>query len=602
MIRLTALTAVILLVVCPAVFAKDIIELKSGEKVEGKLIAEARTEITIQTDKTKLVLPKGMIKIMKVEVVDVFFADGRKLTGQIEQETDHTITLRMKLGGITIDKMDIDEMKHRVIEQEPVIWAKKAKKSSGSSFGGRKSRTTGLEKIKFPEPTESLSVNEIRQLHNQAMRLLQGKKFKESIKIYEKILRTNPKDSTALYNLACAYSLMGDKNNAVKYLRMSVAAGYTNFSHMGRDGDLDSIREHKGYKELMKKRDAIQLQGAQQQLENLKKQFGEGYTYEIEESRKLIFATNQSLETLQRMKDHLFRFADAQWKMLWDNKPSYYITVVCPDRATFKKMAKPGVGGWYNPGNKILVCGDIGLTLNHEFTHALHFADQEARRMAAPIYIIEGFSTLFESSGFVGDKLKPRLISGRFSAIRRATERNGHVAWEQFRVCQQSQYGGFHYAQGRYMMIYIYENDKLRKWYDTYCETYKEDRSGKKAWEKIFEKSFGEIEKEWITWMNNLKYDPPKRVRQGGPFLGVQSEECEKGIALYQVVADSPADKGGLKEGDILTHAEEKPIKTHNDFIDFLNEHKPGDTVKFKVIRGKKKKTITVTLGNRPGR
>ena len=520
----------------------------------------------------------------------------------IDRTLAHAITLRMRLGGITIDKMDIEEIKHRIEEQKPVIWEKK-EKTPGSRPGGRRSRNTGLEEIKFPEPTEKLSVQEIRQLHGQAIRQLQGKNFKEAIRLYEKILRGSPKDSTALYNLACTYGLMGDKNRAVKYLRMSVAAGYTNFGHMERDTDLDGIRGHKGYKELLKKRDAIQLQSAGRQLEELKKQFGEGYTYEIEETRKLIFATNQSLEILQRMKDHLFRFADSQWKMLWDNRPSSYITVVCPDKTAFRKIVpNPSIGGFYNPGSKILICGDIGLTLDHEFTHALHFADQEAKRMSAPIYIIEGFSTLFESTGFVGDKLKPRLISGRFNAIRRATEQGRHIPWEQFRNYKQSQYGGFQYAQGRYLMVYIYENDKLKKWYDTYCETYQQDKSGKVAWEKVFGKSFSEIEQEWVTWMNGLKFEPRKRTRTGGPFLGVQSEECDQGIALYQVVPDSPADKGGLCEGDILTHAEGKPIKTHNDFIDFLNAHNPGDTVKFKVIRGKKKKTVTVTLGNQPGR
>jgi hypothetical protein len=541
---------------------------------------------------------------MKIEMEEVTLADGRTVMGQIEKETDSSLTLRMRLGGLKIDKMDIENRETKIIEQKPVIWEKRA--SSGTSgsrrTGRRKGSKTGLEDIVFPKPTEKLSVTEIRQLHSRAIRLLQDKKYKQSIQLYEKVLRTDPKDSTALYNLACAYSLMGDKNKAIKYLRMSVAAGYTNFSHMDRDTDLDSIRDHRGYKDLLKKRDEIQLKSAQVQLEKLKQQFGEGYTYEIEEVRKLIFATNRSLETLQRMKDHLFRFADAQWKMIWDNKPSYYITVICPDRATFQKMARPGVGGWFNPGSKQLTCGDIGMTLDHEFTHSLHFADQEAKRMGAPIYIIEGFATLFESSGFVGDKLVPRKISNRFQAIRRATEQKRHIAWEQFRVCQQAQYGGFHYAQGRYMMVYIYENDKLKKWYDTYCEMYKQDRSGKAAWEKVFGKGFTDIEQDWIVWMNGLKYEPRKTVRAGGPFLGVQSEECEKGIALYQVVPDSPADKGGLCEGDILTHAEGDPIKTHNDFIDFLNKHKPGDTVKFKVIRGKKKKTITVTLGTRPRR
>jgi len=593
-----AAAVTILFIAFPAVYAKDVIELKSGEKVEGKLINENRTEITVQTGETKLVLPKGMINIMKIEIVDVYLSDGRKLTGQIEQETDAFITLRMKLGGIKINKMDIEEIEKKVVEQKPKIWEKKAGEKRS-----RRSRATGLEEIKFPEPTENLSVTQIRQLHGEAIRLLQGKKFNEAIDKYKKILKTNPKDSTALYNLACTYALMGDKNMSVKYLRMSVAAGYTDFNHMAVDTDLDSIRDHKGYQMLLKQRDAIQLDAANRSLEELKKQFGEGYTYEIEEGRKLIFATNQSLEVLERMKAHLFKFADAQWEMIWDNKPSYYITVVCPDKQAFRKIVpNPNIGGFYNPQNKILICGDIGLTLDHEFTHSLHFADQEAKRMSAPIYIIEGFSTLFESSGLAGTKLIPRLISNRFSVIRRATEQGRHVPWEQFRVLPQAQYSGFQYAQGRYMMVYIYQNGFLKKWYDTYCETYSQDRTGKLTYEKIFGKSFGEIEKEWITWMNGLSYDKPKSVRQGGPFLGVQAESCDEGVALFQVVPDSPAEKGGLKEGDIMIEAAGKVIKSHNDFIDFLNEHKPGDSVKIKVIRGKGKKTLTVTLGNKPGR
>jgi hypothetical protein len=610
MVRIAALTVgcacLLLLFLCPAAWAKDVIELKSGEKVEGKIIDENRTEITVKTGETKIVLPKSMIKVMKLEVVDVYLSDGRELKEwQVEEETDHTVILVQRRptmeARLTVDKMDIDEMKPKVVEKEAKVWPE-PKKTAGSRPRPRrrKGRSTGLEKIVFPKPTENLPVTEIRRLKGEAMRLLQAKKINEAIKVYEKILRTDPKDNIALYNLACAYALKGDKNKAVKYLRMSVAAGYTGFSHMERDKDLSSIRGHKGYKELLKKRDAIQLQSAHTQLERLKQQYGEGYTYEIEEKRKLIFATNQSLEVLQRMKEHLFKFADAQWEMLWDNKPSYYITIICPDRATFRKMARPGVGGWYNPGSKILVCGDIGLTLNHEFTHSLHFADQEARRMSAPIYIIEGFATLFESSGFAGNKLKPRLISGRLNSLKPSVESGRHVPWEQFRVCRQAQYGGFHYAQGRYMMVYIYKKDKLKKWYDTYCKTYNQDKSAKAAWEKVFKKGFGEIEQDWIAWVKAL--EPLKRVRRGGPFLGVQSEECEKGIELFKVVDDSPADKAGLREGDILTHGGGKSLKTHNDFIDFLNAHKPGDKVKFKILRGKRKKTMTVTLGNRPGR
>jgi RNase P/RNase MRP subunit p29 len=189
MIRLPALVAACaaaMALVCPAAYAKDVIELNSGEKVEGKFVDENRTEVTIQTDETKLVLPKSMIKTMKIEMEEVTLNDGRTVMGQIEKETDSSLTLRMRLGGLTVDKMDIEGRSTKVVEQKPLIWEKK--ESGGTVESQRPSRRrgadTGLEDIVFPKPTENLSVNEIRELHAQAIRLLQDKRYKQSIELY----------------------------------------------------------------------------------------------------------------------------------------------------------------------------------------------------------------------------------------------------------------------------------------------------------------------------------------------------------------------------------------------------------------------------------
>jgi len=54
------------------------------------------------------------------------------------------------------------------------------------------------------------------------------------------------------YNLACTYSLLNQKNQAVDYFEKSIEFGYNNYYHCLQDTDLDNIREEKRYISLMK--------------------------------------------------------------------------------------------------------------------------------------------------------------------------------------------------------------------------------------------------------------------------------------------------------------------------------------------------------------
>ena len=52
----------------------------------------------------------------------------------------------------------------------------------------------------------------------------------------------SPNDSVMLYNGACLYARLGEKQKAIATLREAIAAGVTNFSWMAHDPDLDSLR------------------------------------------------------------------------------------------------------------------------------------------------------------------------------------------------------------------------------------------------------------------------------------------------------------------------------------------------------------------------
>jgi len=86
--------------------------------------------------------------------------------------------------------------------------------------------------------------------HEDALRLLQARNLDEAIRLYKRIVDRRPKDYIALYNLACAYSLLGDKLAAKRYLLKAWDAGFRDVEHIKRDPDLKNIRDTDIFKAL----------------------------------------------------------------------------------------------------------------------------------------------------------------------------------------------------------------------------------------------------------------------------------------------------------------------------------------------------------------
>ncbi len=68
------------------------------------------------------------------------------------------------------------------------------------------------------------------------------------------------------------------------------------------------------------------------------------------------------------------------------------------------------------------------------------------------------------------------------------------------------------------------------------------------------------------------------------------------GIYIVSVQNNSPADKGGLKAGDIVTELDGTEITTYKSFLQALYEHHIGDTITLKIDREGSTETLTVTL------
>ena len=74
-------------------------------------------------------------------------------------------------------------------------------------------------------------------------------------------------------------------------------------------------------------------------------------------------------------------------------------------------------------------------------------------------------------------------------------------------------------------------------------------------------------------------------------------ENVNNGVAVVKVESGSPADKAGLKKGDIITKLAGKDTKSLAEFRYELYKHSPNDSVEVTYIRDGKEQKATLTLG-----
>ncbi len=100
----------------------------------------------------------------------------------------------------------------------------------------------------------------------------------------------------------------------------------------------------------------------------------------------------------------------------------------------------------------------------------------------------------------------------------------------------------------------------------------------------------------------------------GRPYLGITPVDVYMagspgffGFSNYvvraqvrSVEAGGPADKAGMKEGDVILTLDGKDVYGASELSVILYEYKIGDTVTISVLRGERQMDLTVTLGERP--
>ncbi len=74
---------------------------------------------------------------------------------------------------------------------------------------------------------------------------------------------------------------------------------------------------------------------------------------------------------------------------------------------------------------------------------------------------------------------------------------------------------------------------------------------------------------------------------------------AKSGVVIAQVSSGSPAERAGLKEGDVITAFAGQSVKTYADLLGFLRGTAPGQSIPVTVDRGGTQRTLHVTVGRR---
>lgn len=100
------------------------------------------------------------------------------------------------------------------------------------------------------------------------------------------------------------------------------------------------------------------------------------------------------------------------------------------------------------------------------------------------------------------------------------------------------------------------------------------------------------------------------QVQRG--FIGILTESLtpanakakgypvDNGVLIDSVQPGTPAEKAGLKAGDLIVKLGNVDIHNTGDLEQVLTQDAPGSTVKIQYYRGKNKQSVSLTLGVRP--
>ncbi|MDP4131056.1 MAG: PDZ domain-containing protein, partial [Bacteroidota bacterium] len=95
----------------------------------------------------------------------------------------------------------------------------------------------------------------------------------------------------------------------------------------------------------------------------------------------------------------------------------------------------------------------------------------------------------------------------------------------------------------------------------------------------------------------NRRMHDIQMYRSNEAFLGVSSRKAETGGAtVLEITKGSPAEKAGLKKGDVITKVNDQEIDSPDNLFETVHQFKPGEKVKIFFKRDGKEQSVSAIL------
>jgi hypothetical protein len=238
----------------------------------------------------------------------------------------------------------------------------------------------------------------------------------------------------------------------------------------------------------------------------------------VERDGLYVLAGNLPRRRFDQIREWTIRAAtDRMWKAYFEKRPDYPIVIyLFKDDESYRAWAKKLFGdtrvshfGYYRPWDQTLVM-NIGTgtgTLVHELTHALMTPDFPD----APTWFDEGLASLHEQCRLARDTVIG-LENWRLPALQKAIREKRHVPLGKLVATTRAEFRGenegLHYAEARYLALWLQRQGLLRKFYRAFRDGHKDDPTGAKALAAVTGKSLAELEAEWVPWVLTLRFPP----------------------------------------------------------------------------------------------
>ncbi|MGA9769130.1 MAG: tetratricopeptide repeat protein [Blastocatellia bacterium] len=146
-----------------------------------------------------------------------------------------------------------------------VSFAKKEDKSSkddGQKNDGQKTSDRFQEAINNFEQLRRESSDDGHQWYKTGSRLIRMRDFDRAVyALTQAVDHLRYNNGSAMYNLACAYALKGDRTAALEWLERSINAGYDDTGHLQNDSDIASLRTEPRFRQIEKLSRDLSLSG-----------------------------------------------------------------------------------------------------------------------------------------------------------------------------------------------------------------------------------------------------------------------------------------------------------------------------------------------------